>query len=684
MKTSRNIITSATLLLLAFIGITITSCSSSDNEEGSSNEIRNILQNNKWICRDASYGIGNNDHAWVDLETTTLYFTSDYHGILYWTQKDYDTDLGNSRTNDYEEFDYAVNGKRVTIFSEKSGTSELIYSGEYLSYNGGIYTKVPMSSGDYELLRKIAPETGNCGDGLTYSYDTKTKKLVISGKGKMTDYSSTNQPWHDLYIEKVEVGNGCTRIGSNAFVNKLQISEVSLPSTLIEIGRNAFAGTTLTKISIPNNVELIGAGAFSSCKYLSTVYLSDNLKTVGDNAFSDCAIKYQNLTLPDNVESIGDYAFTGWQAGTLTLNKNLKTIGNGAFVGIKGTLTIPNSVESIGALAFDGTYNKIVIGTGLKKLSQTAFTGSSSGGNMYVNLGKPLSMEGSMFTENLTSYDSQKKWTLYVPKGSKQAYSSNAIWKNFKYIYEDASLTSGNGTPEESEGDPVTPMDYRNVTYTFDGGKRTFKMVRVEGNNFRPFYIMQTEIPINSYLTIGGKVFVRPLDADDDGVVIRSEFRNFLTAIREETGIYFRLPTTAEWQYAAKGGNKSKGYKYSGSDDIDEVAWYKGNSKNTVHDVALKKPNELGLYDMSGNYAEVTSLHSEIITDNTSSAYHVLDGNDCGGSWKDESSKCFPYSWVADPVSGELYGNTGRKYKNLNAVDGRYISVRLVFTEPSK
>ncbi|MCD6161624.1 MAG: SUMF1/EgtB/PvdO family nonheme iron enzyme [candidate division Zixibacteria bacterium] len=66
----------------------------------------------------------------------------------------------------------------------------------------------------------------------------------------------------------------------------------------------------------------------------------------------------------------------------------------------------------------------------------------------------------------------------------------------------------------------------------------------------------------------------------------------------------YRLPTEAEWEYAARGGNKSQGYKYSGSDNIKEVAWYNDNSKKKTHKVGLKRPNELGIYDMTGNVWE--------------------------------------------------------------------------------
>lgn len=165
-------------------------------------------------------------------------------------------------------------------------------------------------------------------------------------------------------------------------------------------------------------------------------------------------------------------------------------------------------------------------------------------------------------------------------------------------------------------------------TFTVNGV--TFKMIAVEGGTFtmgataeqgsdawdveypthevtlNGFSIGQTEVTQSLWQAIMGNnpsYFAGYLQHPVEQVSW-DDCQMFITKLNELTGKNFRLPTEAEWEFAARGGNKSQGYKYAGSNMIDDVAWYQNNSSDITHPVAAKEPNELGLYDMSGNVWE--------------------------------------------------------------------------------
>ena len=244
------------------------------------------------------------------------------------------------------------------------------------------------------LTAYAAVRTGSCGDNVTYSLDTSTGVLTISGTGDMKNYSSYS-PESPFYctseIKSVIIDNGITSIGDYAFYKCRSLTSITIPNSVISIGewafiectslesitipnsvtsigRNAFCDcTSLTNITIPNSVTSISHDTFWKCTSLKSVTIPNSVTSIGSSAFR-CCTSLANITIPDSVISIFDDVFISCDSLTSIEvsdnNKNYSSVDGVLFNKDKSklitypdgktdnTYEIPNSVTSIGSFAF--------------------------------------------------------------------------------------------------------------------------------------------------------------------------------------------------------------------------------------------------------------------------------------------------------------------------------------------
>jgi len=204
--------------------------------------------------------------------------------------------------------------------------------------------------------------------------------------------------------------------------------------------------------------------------------------------------------------------------------------------------------------------------------------------------------------------------------------------------YDSRYDLDGNGSIDAHDANLLLSLENYGGTTTFTVNGVSFKMVAVQGGTFTmgataeqgseaesdenpahqvtlsSYCIGQTEVTQELWLAVMGSnpSYFQASTNSDYGTNLQRpveqvswiECPAFISKLNQMTGKNFRLPTEAEWEYAARGGNRSQGYKYAGSNNVDDVAWHTGNSSSTTHTVATKAPNELGIYDMSGNVYE--------------------------------------------------------------------------------
>lgn len=235
--------------------------------------------------------------------------------------------------------------------------------------------------------------------------------------------------------------------------------------------------------------------------------------------------------------------------------------------------------------------------------------------------------------------------TVYVAEGSAGAYAK--LIKSLRW----------NLVPVELPNDTMKALPpIADSTLKREVNGAVFNMVRVEQDSatHKGFLIGQTEVTQHLWITImysnpsewtekesGWPSYNQPVEN-----VTWKEVNIFINRLNKATGRKFRLPKAKEWEFAAKGGLKSQGYKYAGSNNATDVAWCKPEFiiGGGPHDVAQKQPNELGIYDMSGNVWEMCADNfgrnghewivikggcaNEIVTDSEIERKRIITSND--------------------------------------------------------
>ncbi len=444
-------------------------------------------------------------------------------------------------------------------------------------------------------------------NGITY---------LITAIGDSAFYECTD-------LTNVSISNSVTEIGKESFSCCTELASATIGNSVISIGEKAFYFCKLTTLTIPNMVTSIGDSAFEFCRYLTTVTIPNSVTYIGEKAFYYCLV-LTSVSIGSSVTSFGDYAFHDCS--------NLKTIRSY----IRNPQDVSYGYEVFGMVP---SYCSVYIPYGAENDYETTFPWSNF--HNFIEMPPIVDVNGD---GNVTAADVTSLYNFLLNNDTSNLLNGD--------VNGDGNITASDVTAVYDillGGAVIEPPTI--TEYTVNGV--TFRMVKVDGGSFtmgssaedneayndeipahqvtlNSFSIGMTEVTQELWVAVMGSnpSWFNGIGSSDYGSTHEEDFginlqrpiewvswtecQEFITMLNQITGKDFRLPTEAEWEYAARGGNRSQSYKYAGSNTIDDVAWYRdnslivgiGNQDYGTHTVATKAPNELGLYDMSGNVSE--------------------------------------------------------------------------------
>lgn len=478
-----------------------------------------------------------------------------------------------------------------------------------------------IASGEHKV--RVMKEMYSTADKTVTVTDGNTTQAAIALSANFVNATVTTDSNADIYIDSELKGKGrwTGRLsdGSHTFEARKASHKSSFKNVTLTLGKDE-------NITIPNPEPIYGTLDVNSSPMGATIIIDGrNCGTtpkvlydvlIGSHELrlekSGCATVTKTITLDEtNLLAVNEKLPTGREISISTDRQGDQIYADGNYLGTSPlTATLSFGTHNIKAVRDSKAVEKTV-------------TVAQTGGDSSVRL---AFFENKTFTVNGVTFE------MVAVKGG--TFTMGA--------------TSEQGSDADSDEKPthsVTLGDY--YIGKFEVTQELWEAVM--GSNPSPSYLMGGN---PSYFE-GSKLPVEQVSWDD--------CQTFIRKLNQLTGANFRLPTEAEWEYAARGGNKSRGYKYSGSNNINDVAWYWENSGDRVlsggwdaasilnndcktHTVGSKSPNELGIYDMSGNvyewcqdwYRGYSSGSQTNPQGLSSGSYRVIRG----GSWDDSAQGC--------------------------------------------
>lgn len=435
---------------------------------------------------------------------------------------------------------------------------------------------------------------------MTYPLKFKGANVTPDGKGLVID--------NCLITVAIAAEDGfaipsyVTEIAYRAF-SSTKIKKVIIPDSVCEIGEYAFASCdSLKSVKLPKNCTRIVSGMFNGCKNLINIDGIENVTEIGDRGLYDCVKLLARFKVPASVK----------QLGNPSLSASRSVIEFQSLVPPR----IVNPDNKNGAPTFDPGAIIYVPDIAYKRYHEANYGWNNIETRKLSELYATPVFHTREFDKQY--YLGENRHVLRITEEGKD---------EDEYHYDFIKVEAGSFKRKV----PVPPSETVTVNITKDyyiAATEFPQWLWIDVMHFNPSeftntYLLNTDLP-------KGESDFRPVER-----VSWEECNAFLQEFNKLTGLSMRLPTEAEWEYAARGGKYSRGYAYSGSNELGYVAWCQYNSNNVTHPCGLKLANELGLYDMHGNVRE----YCQDFYEDWDSAAKVPSGDDPIGPEATDSPK---------------------------------------------